>query len=144
MIEHPNATYAREAFASLWQDGDFGPALERMSEDVHWVNDIGAGPWHEMRGKTAVVEMLAGWMGFFDGGFEQQLIDVLANDDRIIEVIREVGQARGQTFDNLALYHLLINAEGFVTEVRTFDRDREAIVAFWDAVGPVVPASSMT
>jgi ketosteroid isomerase-like protein len=143
MPEHPNAMSAREEFEALWQKGDFEPALARMHDEVHWVNDIGAGPWHECRGKQAVADMLAEWMALFDGGFEHQLIDVCASDNNVIQILREVGTAHGQRFDNLALYRFELDADGLVTEVRTYDRDREALVAFWEAIGPVTKASAV-
>ncbi len=143
MPEHPNATRARLAFEALWQ-GDPAPSLALLHDDVHWVNDIGAGPWHEFRGKQGFLELFSGWTSFFDGGFEQQLIDTCASDRNVIQILREVGTARGHVFDNLALYRFEFDADGLAIEVRTYDRDREAIAAFWEAVGAVDVAETVS
>ncbi len=144
MPEHPNATRARLAFEALWQGGDLAPSLALLHDDVHWVNDIGAGPWHEVRGKQGFRELFSGWMSLFDGGFEQQLIDTCASDSNVVQILREVGTARGQVFDNLALYRFEFDVDGLATEVRTYDRDREAVAAFWEAVGPVDVAATVS
>jgi ketosteroid isomerase-like protein len=145
MPEHPNAARFRLAFEALWQRGDLAPTHALLREDVHWVNDIGAGPWRDLHGKQAVLEMLAGWMALFDGGFEHQLIDICASDRNVIEILREVGTARGQLFDNLALYRFELDVDGAVAQVRTYDRDRDSIDAFWAAIGPVgVPGSRVS
>jgi hypothetical protein len=82
-------------------------------------------------------------MSFFDGGFEHRLIDICASDHNVVEILHEVGIAKGQTFDNVAYYHFTLNGEGLISSVLTVDRDRDNIEAFWAAVGPVaVPSAS--
>jgi ketosteroid isomerase-like protein len=137
MAEHENATRCRVAFEALWQNADLEPTLALLADDVVWINDIGAGPWHEFHGKQGVLDLFTGWMAFFDGGFEHRLIDICASDHTVIEILHEVGTARGQRFDNLAYYHFELDDKGLISHVHTVDRDRENIEAFWAAVGPV-------
>ena len=47
----------------------------------------------------------------------------------------ETGSVKGNHFDNVALFRFELDAEGRVASVSTYDRDREAIKAFWAAVG---------
>ena len=54
MPTHPNADAARRAFDAFWIHGDVQPMLDAAIDDIVWTNDIGAGPWREVRGKDAV------------------------------------------------------------------------------------------
>ena len=133
MPEHPLATRTRRDFHSLWDDGDFQPALDTLADDVVWVNDIGAGPLRELRGKDEVIAMQLWWFDFFAANFRHELIDVCASDDRVIQVLREIGEKDGQVFDNVALYVFEVDARApnQFRAVRTFDRDRDNIEQFW-------------
>jgi ketosteroid isomerase-like protein len=102
MPEHPRAIQARQLFHALWDDGDMEATIEAMSADVVWVNDIGAGPLRELRGRDQVRALLLWWFDFFDGNCRHELIDVCASDDRVIEVLHEIGEKDGRVFDNVA------------------------------------------
>ena len=138
MPTHPQAERARKLFDSLWVDGDMQTVLDAHDDDFVWINDIGAGPFREVRGKDAALAMQMWWFEFFDGTFRHELIDICASDDRVIEVLREVGEKDGHVFDNLALYVYEIGADGRYSSLRTFDRDRENIDAFWAAYPEVL------
>ena len=129
MTEHPQATRARQLFHALWDDGDIEGTLGAMSADVVWVNDIGAGPMRELRGRDRVRALLLWWFDFFDGNCRQELIDVCASDDRVIEVLHELGEKDGRVFDNVALYVFEIDPQDpdRFARVRTYDRDRANI-----------------
>ncbi len=131
MPEHPNAAHFRTIFEALWVDGDMQPMIDGTADDYDWHNDIGAGPWRHLRGKEEALAFSMWWMTFFDGTFRHELVDVTASDDRVIEVLREVGEKDGHVFDNLALYVYELGADGRAVALRTYDRDREAIDAFW-------------
>jgi ketosteroid isomerase-like protein len=142
MTEHPNAIRYRRAFEALWERGDQSVLDAMCRPDAEWINDIGAGPWRELRTPEAIAEFLAGWYQLFDGGFRHELIDVCASDRSIVAILREVGLARGHTFDNLALYRYSLDADGLITHLRTYDQDREHIESFWAAIGPVGVSSA--
>jgi ketosteroid isomerase-like protein len=133
-MEHPNARRFRAAFAGIWERGDMQVIDELVRDDVEWINDIGAGPFRQLDGKPAVYSMFDQWMALFDGGFRHELIDVCASDRNVVEVIHEIGTAKGHVFDNLALYHHELDDHGRVFRVRTYDRDRDAIERFWRLV----------
>ena len=136
MPEHPNATRSRAAFSALWERGELEPSLELLDDDVIWTNDIGARPWaKEIRGKDRVLEMQAWWMDFFNNSFRHELIDICASDYHIAQILREVGEKDGHTFDNRAVYLFRLNDDGKAVEVRTLDMDRDSIEAFWASVG---------
>ena len=136
-MNHPNAAHYRQAYDALWNDTDLGPMLDWLRDDVVWTNDIGAGPFHRFDGKEAVVALWVRWNELFDGGFHQELVDVCASDDNVVAILHEVGSARGHQFDNLALYRYELDTSGQISEVRTYDRDRDAVSRFWDAIGPM-------
>src|SRR4051794_15925897 len=93
-MEHPNATFARNLYAAL-AAGDVATAFDALADDLVLVNDIGAGPWRELRGKQAVLEFWGRWMELFDGTFRQEVMDVIGYDDRIVIVVHETGTAQG-------------------------------------------------
>jgi len=131
-MKHPNATFARNIYAAL-ADGDVATAFDALSDDLVLLNDIGAGPWRELRGKQAVLEFWGRWMELFDGTFRQEVLDVLGYDDRIVLVVHETGTAQGQPFDNRAIYLVGI-VDGKWASLRTMDMDHDKIHAFWSAV----------
>lgn len=133
MTEHPQATHARQLFDALWDDGDMGPSLASMASEVVWVNDLGAGPLRELRGRDQVSAMQLWWFDFFAGNFRHELIDVCASDDRVIEVLHEIGEKDGHVFDNLALYVFEVDPHDpdRFAQVRTYDRDRANVDEFW-------------
>lgn len=131
MSEHPNATRFRAIFNAFWVDGDMQPMIDSAADDYVWINDIGAGPWRQLQGKDEAMAFGLWWTDFFEGTFRHELIDVCASDERVIEVLREVGEKGGHVFDNVALYVYDIGSDGRATALRTFDRDREAVDEFW-------------
>ena len=135
-MEHPNATRIR----SLWlaaNAGDPTAAEELVADDIVWANDIGAGPWRELVGKEACQSFGLAWQELFEFTWVYDVLDACGSDSSVVLVMREHGTARGHHFDNQALYHFTLDEEGKVARIQTYDRDREAIVAFWDAIGPV-------
>ena len=141
MPEHPNAARYRHAFDQMWQAGDVAPMVELLDPDVSWTNDIGAGPWRQIEGRSVLLEMFGAWGALFDGTFTHELVDVCASDSNVVAILHESGTARSQRFDNLALYRYEVGPDQTYLRVRTYDRDREAIEAFWAAVGPVDAAA---
>lgn len=133
MPEHPNATRARALFHALWDDGNTDAALDSLSDEFVWINDIGAGPCREVRGRDGALALQLWWFDFFAGNFRHELVDICASDDRVIEMLREVGEKDGHVFDNTALYVYEVDPvhpERF-SGLRTYDRDRENITEFW-------------
>jgi ketosteroid isomerase-like protein len=131
-MEHTNATVARNLYASL-AAGDVATVFDALSDDIVNLNDIGAGPWREVRGKQALLEFWGRWTELFDGTFRQDVLDVIGYDDRIVIVVHETGTAQGRQFDNRAIYLVTVE-DGKWTELRTTDMDTDKINAFWAAV----------
>ena len=142
MPEHPRAIQARQLFHALWDDGDMEATIEAMLADVVWVNDIGAGPPRELRGRDQVRALLLWWFDFFDGNCRHELIDVCASDDRVIEVLHEIGEKDGRVFDNVALYVFEVDPQvpDRFARVRTYDRDRANVEEFWSQYPDVLTA----
>jgi hypothetical protein len=132
-MEHPNAQRIRAAL-TMANEGEYGLISEILRPDVHWSNDIGAGPYREAHGIEEVFTLLGQWNALFDGTFQEEIIDVCGSDDNVVAIMHETGSVNGHRFDNLALFRFELDAEGRVAEVRSYDRDREAIEGFWAAV----------
>lgn len=116
--------------------GDFETVLAAFDPDVVWVNDAGAGPWAgRYEGIDAVAGMFAEFLGFFEGTFVQEVVDVCTSDDRAVVVHQEWGEHGGHTFENRAVWVHRYEG-GRIVEVWTFDVDRDAGAAFWAAVRP--------
>jgi ketosteroid isomerase-like protein len=142
-MEHPNATRIR----TMWQAanaGDQAVADELVADDIVWSNDIGASPWREVVGKQACLGFALAWQELFDFTFAYDVLDACGSDASVVLVLREHGTARGHHFDNQALYYFTLDPDGKVARIQTYDRDREAIDAFWDAVGPVDTSPTTT
>jgi ketosteroid isomerase-like protein len=132
-MAHPNADMFMNDFAAL-AAGELAPLFDRTADDIVMVNDEGAGPWRELHGKEQVLDFWTRWTDLFDGTFRQDVTDVFGEDDRVVLFIHEHGTARGQRFDNRAIYLVRIR-DGRYIDFRTMDTDREAVAAFWAAVG---------
>ena len=115
-----------------------------LTQFLDRVNDIGAGPLRELRGRDEVRALLLWWFDFFDGNCRQELIDVCASDDRVIEVLHELGEKDGRVFDNVAIYVFEIDPQDpdRFARVRTYDRDRANIEEFWSHHPDVVNADA--
>jgi ketosteroid isomerase-like protein len=140
MSEQPNAELARKSFEILWS-GDLDGFMAGLSPDVVWTNDVGAGPWAgRFEGRDAATQMGVEILGFFEGTFTHQLIDVLVGDDHYAWLVREQGTVKGQVFDNRAVWIFQMKG-GTVTEVWTLDRDHPAVLGFWASLDQTVRAS---
>jgi ketosteroid isomerase-like protein len=138
--EHPNAVVAREVFAAL-AAGDIDPVFELMTDDFVMHNDIGAGPWRELHGKTEVLDFWTRWMELFDNTFHQEVVDVLGYDNRIVMIMHETGEARGTPYDNRAVYLHEVR-DGKWTSLKTIDLDPDSCRRFWTSVlAQPVPAT---
>jgi ketosteroid isomerase-like protein len=130
-MEHPTAVQAREVFAAA-AAGDITPALDVLADDYILRNDIGAGPWREVHGKSGLLEFWSRWMELFDNSFRQDVLEVLGYDDRIVMIVHETGKAHGLTFDNRAIYIHEIR-DGKWAATRTIDMDPDSCRQFWAA-----------
>jgi ketosteroid isomerase-like protein len=128
-VEHPTATTARQAFAAL-AAGDIEPVFALMTDDFLMLNDIGAGPWREVRGKDGVLDFWTRWNELFDGTFRQDITEVIGYDDRVVMLLHEHGTAAGTPYDNRAIYVLELAGDRWVA-LRTIDMDRETCEQFW-------------
>ena len=54
VMEHPNATFARNVYAAL-AAGDLATAFDALADDLVLINDVGAGPWRELRGTRVIL-----------------------------------------------------------------------------------------
>lgn len=126
MTEHPNATAFRRAFTDMMQ-GDLDTFRGLLAPDVLWYK---AGNPHPVRGRDAVMEIFASLVTS-ELEFDDQLEDVLANDTRLIALIR----ARISSDDTEIAYTVAEIAyldEGKITERRAFmDAIPEDVSAFF-------------
>ena len=141
-MEHPNATRIRNLFLA-GNAGDLEAADALAADDIVWINDIGAGPWRELIGKQAALEFGMNWQTLFDNTWTYDILDACGSDSSVVLVMREHGTASGHRFDNQTLYHFSLDADGKVVRIQTYDRDRDAIIAFWNAIGPVSTGSTI-
>ena len=114
---------------------------EALDPEVSWHNGPAAGPWSgDFDGRDDVFAMFAQFQQYFAGAFKEHVHDILASDDHVVALVKEVGTAPdGRCFDNRAafIYHL---RDGKVTECWTVDYDVRSAAAFWAAdpeAGPV-------
>jgi ketosteroid isomerase-like protein len=132
-MEHPNVIRFREAHAAL-AAGDVEPTWALMREDFVNLNDVGAGPWRENRGREAMMQFWGEWAELFDGTFRQEILDATGFDDRVVLIVHETGTVQGHSFDNRAIYLLELDDAGRWTSLRTVDMDLENVRRFWASV----------
>ncbi|MDL5160388.1 nuclear transport factor 2 family protein [Actinomycetospora termitidis] len=128
--DHPNLVRLRGALEAL-AGGDVEPTVALMHPDVVMINDIGAGPWRELRGRDAVLGFWFAFGGFFAGTFGQEILAGWGFDDGVVLLVHERGEVNGAVFDNRAIYQALLGPDGRMTELRTMDMDRAGIETFW-------------
>ncbi|MCD2192149.1 nuclear transport factor 2 family protein [Actinomycetospora endophytica] len=128
--EHPRLVSTRDAFEAL-KTGDLEPILAQTSDEVVMVNDLGSGPWRELRGKKAVLEFFYSFVGIFEGTFAQDVLGGWGWDDGVVLLIHEHGTANGVAFDNRAIYMFVAGPDGRWRELRTMDMDRAHLEQFW-------------
>jgi len=92
--------------------GDYELVSAIFRPDVHWINDIGAGPYREAHGIEEVFTLLGQWNGLFEGTFHEEIIDVCGSDDNVVAILHETGSVNGHQFDNLAFFRFELDAEG--------------------------------
>ena len=65
-----------------------------------------------------------------------------SSDDRVIEVLHEIGEKDGRVFDNVALYVFEVDPQvpDRFARVRTYDRDRANVEEFWSQYPDVLTA----
>lgn len=139
-MDHPNATHFRQVFAAVAQ-GDLAPLIAVLPDDFVNLNDIGAGPWRDVRGRDAFLSFFGQFDAYLEGTFRQDLLEVIGYDDHVVAIVHETATRRGHAFDNRAVYLCKIE-DGKWASIRTMDMDLDNINQFWDAVG--MPATEPT
>jgi ketosteroid isomerase-like protein len=125
MTEHANMAVAQAVWDAV-ADGDYGPALDTLADDVIMENGPGAGPWHRARGKDEVALLLLEFSLSFGDTFRQVGTCIFADDRQAICLVHETGTATsGSRFDNMAVYVTRIRPDGLTDRIWTTDLDAE-------------------
>lgn len=128
--EHPNATRVRALFAAF-----------RAADLETITSTIAAGAvWHfpgrkgriagAHRGRDAILRFLLDVMVLTDNSFHLDLIDVLANDRRVVVLFRGSGRRNGKTLDNPTCLHLVFD-DHQVVEVWEYVWNLYDVDEFW-------------
>jgi ketosteroid isomerase-like protein len=121
-----------QAVLDAARDGDYGPAIEALADEIVLENGPGAGPWRIARGKEDVVLLLLEFSAALNNTFKQEGRCVYADDRVIVNLIHETGEApSGDEFDNLAVYVNRIRPDGQIDRMWTVDLDTEHCEEFW-------------
>jgi ketosteroid isomerase-like protein len=124
MAEHPNATFIRNALASM-DAGDISGIAEAVADDVVW-HEIG-NP-EPVRGRAAMAARFGG--GEVDFTITASTHDVLANDEHAIALVNATGTRGGRTLEyrTAEIFHV---RGGKIVERWAFSDDTAAISAFF-------------
>jgi ketosteroid isomerase-like protein len=96
MSSHPNADLLRDAY-DAFERGDLQPLLERLSDDIEWVDSTLGPLGGTYRGKTEVPQFFAKMMDIYKGNLRVEVRDIIANDDHGIVLTRESGPVEGDS-----------------------------------------------
>ena len=122
--------------------GDFDTVLAAFDPGIVWVNDVGAGPWvGRFEGFDAVATMLAEFLGFFEGTFATDVVDLCGSADRSVSVLDERATKDGVGYENRAVWVFRFEGDKVVEEI-TADLDRDEALAFWAKVADTSESSS--
>ena len=128
MSDHPNATIIREAADRLDREGDLTALAEYLADDVVW-HEIGAE--EPIRGKAALADRMAGYVGSGDGPrIRTETHDVVANDEHCVQLVTATATMGDQTFTyrTAEIYHM---RDGKATHRWAFSDDTAAIAEFF-------------
>ena len=131
---HPNEQLMRE-YVAAWERGDVEAAESAYGDDVV-LHLFGQNPFSATyEGKKAVQDYVAKLWDFtvHSGGKSTvvETVDVLANDDHAVTVIRPRFERPGRDPVEVMRTTLFRISDGKVREVWVFDSDQRAIDAFF-------------
>jgi ketosteroid isomerase-like protein len=126
---HPNERLLRDCYDAFHRR-DIPALLELMSDDVAFVIPGASVQSGTFSGKPEVGRYFSIVGEHTAGTHRVEVLDVLANDERAVALLRALGTRGDDVFD-MTVIHVCTTSDGKVTEVRIIPTDQYAFDAFW-------------
>ncbi|MEY2441527.1 MAG: uncharacterized protein QOJ46_953 [bacterium] len=126
---HPNERLLRDCYDAFHRR-DIPALLELMSDDVAFVIPGASVQSGTFSGKREVGRYFSIVGEHTAGTHRVEVLDVLANDERAVALLRALGTRGDDVFD-MTVIHVCTTSDGKVTEVRIIPTDQYAFDAFW-------------
>ncbi len=126
---HPNERLLRDAYDAFGRR-DIPALMAGLSDDIAFVipgNSVQSGTF---AGKQEVGRYFSIVQAHTGGTHRVEVLDVLANDERAVALLRALGERGDDVFD-LTVVHICPVSDGKITEVRIIPTDQYAFDAFW-------------
>ena len=129
MAEHSNAEPIRRAFDAFAR-GDMGAMRSLVAEDTLW-HIPGRGPLAgDHRGRDAVFEMFGRLVQASEGTFNQQLLDVLSSEQRVVALTHATARRGDRNYDSQDAWLFQLR-DGQIAEAWWRPWDLYAADEFW-------------
>ena len=129
MIEHPNAKLIRRCYDAFAR-GDLESLKELTTHDVVW-HEPGRGPFAgDHKGPDGVLSLLRELQERSDNSFSVEIVDLLANAERVIAIQEETAQRGDRRLDMASATEFEVH-QGKITEVTVYHGDTYHFDAFW-------------
>lgn len=126
---HPDEQLARNAYDAFARR-DMASLMDVFSDDIAFVISGSSVQSGTFSGKQGVGRYFSIVQEHTGGTHRVEVLDVLANDDRVVALLRALGERGDEVFD-MTVIHLLRVSDGKVTEVAIVPVDQYAFDAFW-------------
>jgi ketosteroid isomerase-like protein len=126
---HPNERLLRDCYHAFHRR-DIPALMELMSDDVAFVIPGASVQSGTFSGKQEVGKYFSIVGEHTAGTHRVEVLDVLANDERAVALLRALGTRGDDVFD-MTVIHVCTTSDGKVTEVRIIPTDQYAFDAFW-------------
>jgi len=126
---HPNAELARGAYAAF-NSKDIPTVMGMLADTVVFEVPGRSVQSGTFAGKDEVGRYFSIVGKFTAGTHTVEPIDVLANDDRYVALLRAYGEHGGKVFD-MTVVHVVEIADGKVARVSIIPSDQYAFDSFW-------------
>jgi uncharacterized protein len=123
-----NADVVRKAFAAF-NAGDAATLNELIAEDAVWHNP-GQGPLCGVHEGREAIFAVFGQVAELCPNYQAQLVDLLANDERVVAIVRATGSRPGKTADSEFVDVFRVR-DGKITGWRSYPEDQRAEDEFW-------------
>lgn len=129
MVQHPNARLIERGYQSF-ASGDLGVLRESMADGVVW-HEPGRSPLGgDYKGPEGVLELLDQLRERSGGTFRIELVDLLANSERVVAIQEETARRGERELDMSSAVEFEIH-QGKITEVTVYHDDTYHFDEFW-------------
>lgn len=129
MNDHPNTLLMQQAY-DAFAAGDLASMRELIAEDAVWYLPRRGSAAGVYRGREAILDYCGELFTNSDGTFNAEVLDILADDERVMALQHSTASRGGRTFD---IRHVLVSEvrDGQFVTTQIFTADPDLEDTFW-------------